>query len=198
MTITKELLPVDKKKHKEKDRTPHEEASEYVGEAAGQAVAGGDDERVKELAEALAAKEAEAAANWDKFVRERADLENYRRRVQKEKEELIRYGTESLVMELLPALDNMERALAHAGEENQDAVITGVRMTLDMLHSSLKKFGVAPVEAAPGTPFDPAYHQAMCQVPADMPPNSIVEVLQKGYMLSERVIRPAMVSVAAG
>ncbi|HYS43715.1 MAG TPA: nucleotide exchange factor GrpE, partial [Geobacteraceae bacterium] len=70
-------------------------------------------ERIQQLEEALAAKEAEAAANWDKFVRERADLENYRKRVQKEKDELLKYGNESLILEILPILDNMERALAH-------------------------------------------------------------------------------------
>ena len=74
------------------------------------------DERVVQLEAALAVKEAEAAANWDKFVRERADLENYRKRVQKEKEELLKYGNESLIMEILPIIDNMERALAHSGE----------------------------------------------------------------------------------
>src|SRR5512144_2484259 len=74
---------------------------------------------IKALEEELAAKDAEARANWDKFVRERADLENYRKRVQKEKEELLKYGNESLILEILPILDNMERALAHACEESQ-------------------------------------------------------------------------------
>ena len=82
-------------------------AEEPVEESAAPA-----DERIRELEEALAAKEAEALANWDKFVRERADLENYRKRVQKEKEEILKYGHESMVLEILPVLDSMERALA--------------------------------------------------------------------------------------
>jgi len=156
-----------------------------------------DAERIKELEEAFAAKEVEAAANWDKFVRERADLENFRKRTQREKEELLKYGNESLIVEILAVLDNMERALAHASEEALSAVIEGIRMTHGMLLSTLRKFGVTPVETEQGTPFDPAFHQAMCQVESpDQAPNTIVEVLQKGYLLNDRVLRPAMVAVA--
>jgi molecular chaperone GrpE len=152
--------------------------------------------RIQELETALAAREALAAENWDKFLRERADLENYRKRVQKEKEEILRYGNESVLQEILPAVDNLERALEHA--DSQDPVITGVKMTLDMLLAALRKFNVTPVESAPGTPFDSALHQAMCQVPeTGQQPNTIVQVMQKGYLLNERLLRPAMVSVAA-
>jgi molecular chaperone GrpE len=151
--------------------------------------------RIRELEEALAAREALAAENWDKFLRERADLENYRKRVQKEKEEILRYGNEGVLQEILPAVDNLERALEHANGD--DPVIAGVRMTLEMLLAALKKFGVTPVEAPPGTPFDSALHQAMCQVPGTgQEPNTIVQVMQKGYLLNERLLRPAMVTVA--
>jgi molecular chaperone GrpE len=154
-------------------------------------------ERIKELEEALAAKEAEATANWDKFLRERADLENYRKRVQKEKEELLKYGNESIILEILPAIDNMERALDHACEESMSAIIEGIKLTLTMLQSALKKFGVTPVESGKGTPFDPAFHQAMNQVEsAEQEPNTIVDAFQKGYLLNERLLRPALVTVA--
>jgi molecular chaperone GrpE len=153
-------------------------------------------ERIRQLEESLAAKEAEAASNWDKYLRERADLENYRRRVQKEKEELQKYGNECVLQEILPVLDNMERALDHATEESLSAVIEGVKLTRSMLLSVLKKFGVEPVESK-GSPFDPAYHQAMCQVEsAEVAPNTVIEEFQKGYMLNDRLLRPAMVSVA--
>jgi molecular chaperone GrpE len=155
-------------------------------------------DRLKELEERLAGKEAEAAANWDKFLRERADLENYRKRVQKEKEEILKYGNESLLTEILPAIDNMERALAHLDDGNSDPVAVGVRMTMDMLQSALKKFGVSKVAAEKGDVFDPAVHQAMAQVESDLPANSIAEVLQPGYQLNERLLRPAMVMVAKG
>ena len=190
----------DKKKH---HNTHHEnpdqaagspEAEATVEEQAPQQAAS---DRVQELETALAAKEAEAAENWDKFVRERADLENYRKRVQKEKDELLKYGNERLVLEILPAIDNFERALIHSETESASALIEGIRMTHSLLVSSLKKFGVAPVEAGKGTAFDPAYHQAMCQVEtADCEPNTIVEEFQKGYLIHERLLRPAMVSVA--
>ncbi|MRR33441.1 nucleotide exchange factor GrpE [bacterium] len=153
-------------------------------------------ERLSQLEEALAAKEAEAAANWDKYLRERADLENYRRRAQKDKEDLQKYGNECLLQEILPVLDNMERALDHASEESLSAVIEGVNLTRSMLLSVLKKFGVEPVESK-GAPFDPAFHQAMLRVEsADVAPNTVIEEFQKGYMLNDRLLRPAMVSVA--
>jgi len=154
-----------------------------------------DAERVKELEEALAAKGMESAANWDRFLRERADLENYRKRVQKEKEEILKYGNESFILEMLPAVDNLERAISHAEEDS--AVIEGVKLTLSMLLATLKKFGVTPLESAPGTPFDPAQHQAMAQVEsADQEPGTVVSEFQKGYTLNERLLRPAMVTVA--
>lgn len=183
------------KKKRDKVEHPEQQAEAVAAETTEETPAAPD--RITELEELLAAKEKEAAENWEKFVRERADLENYRKRVQREKEELIKYGNENLILEILPAVDNMERALAHVDQESQDPVITGVRMTLDMLLAALKKFGVTPVETGKGTPFDPALHQAMGQVACeDQETNTVVEVYQKGYLLSERLLRPAMVSVA--
>lgn len=148
------------------------------------------------LEEQLAAKEKEAKENWDRFLRERADLENYRKRVGREKEELLNYGNKSLLEEILPVVDSLERALAHASEDGLGAVVEGIRMTHAMLLSTLKKFNVTPIEAV-GAPFDSAYHQAMAQVPTDQhEPNTVVEEYQKGYMLKERLLRPSMVSVA--
>lgn len=153
-------------------------------------------ERIRQLEEALAAKEAEAAVNWDKYLRERADLENYRRRAQKDKEDLQKYGNECLLLEILPILDNMERALDHASEESLSAVIEGVTLTRSMLLSVLKKFGVEPLESK-GSPFDSAFHQAMYRVEsADAAPNTVIEEFQKGYLLNDRLLRPAMVSVS--
>lgn len=183
-----------------KSGVEHTEQSEL---AAAENAAGGETmttvepaDRQQQLEEALAAKEAEAAANWDKYLRERADLENYRRRMQKEKEDLQKYGNECLLLEILPVVDNMERALAHVSEDSLTAVIEGVNLTRSMLLSVLKKFGVEPV-VSQGVPFDPAFHQAMCQIEnAQVPPNTVLEEFQKGYMLNDRLLRPAMVSVA--
>lgn len=174
---------------------PQAEAAE--GSATETEVAMDPAERIQQLEEALAAKEAEVAANWDKYLRERADLENYRRRVQKEKEDLMKYGNECLLAEILPVLDNMERALDHASEESLSAIIEGVNLTRSMLLSVLKKFGVEPIETK-GAAFDSAFHQAMCQVESnDVAPNCVIEEYQKGYLLNDRLLRPAMVSVAA-
>lgn len=188
---------MDKKKH-EGVHAHHHKEEEPVAPETGEAVAElSPAERIAELEAALAAKEAEAQENWNKFLRERADLENFRKRTQKEKEEILKYGNESLLQEILPAVDNMERALAHVEGDCQDAVITGIRLTLDMLLAALKKFGVTPVGAERGTPFDPAVHQAMGQSECpDQAANTIVEVYQKGYLLNERLLRPAMVTVA--
>jgi molecular chaperone GrpE len=148
------------------------------------------------IEEQLVAKEKEARDNWDRFVRERADLENYRKRVSREKEELLNYGNKSLIEEILPVVDSMERALAHVSEDGQAAVAEGIRMTHDMLVAALRKFGVTPIESV-GTPFDSAFHQAMSQVQSDeYPPNTVIEEYQKGYLLKERLLRPAMVTVS--
>jgi molecular chaperone GrpE len=187
---------MDKKKHHHhQEEKPAEEAPQQ--EAAEIAAPECSDERIKELEEALTAKGAEAASNWDKYLRERADLENYRKRVQREKEEILKYGNEQFIVDILPALDNLERAVLHANEVSLGAVIEGVKLTANMLLSTLKKYGVTPVETPPGTPFDPAFHQAMAQVEsAEQAPNSVVSEFQKGYLLNDRLIRPAMVTVA--
>lgn len=185
---------MDKSKHK----TVHEQAPAEEPAVAAAETDAVQPDPLQELADRLAAKEAEAAANWDKFLRERADLENYRRRTQKEKEEILKYGNEALITEILPAVDNMERALDHLDPENSDPVVVGVRMTLDMLTAALKKFGVTRIETEKGGQFDPALHQAMAQVASDLPANTIAEILQPGYLLNDRLLRPAMVMVSRG
>jgi len=193
---------VDRKKHDAGKAGEEHKGQEAAAEAtaAPQAAPGAEvdpAERIRQLEEALSAKEAEAATNWDKYLRERADLENYRRRVQKEKEDLMKYGNECLLVEVLPVLDNMERALDHASEESLSAVIEGINLTRTMLLSVLKKFGVEPIESR-GVEFDSAFHQAMCQIESDeLAPNTVIEEFQKGYLLNDRLLRPAMVSVAA-
>lgn len=173
-----------------------EQGNEAVEEQTEQPASEAD--RITQLEEALATKEQEARENWDKLLRERADLENYKKRASREKEELINYCTKSLIEEILPVIDNLERALEHVNEDGLPALTEGVKMTHGLLVSALKKYGVCPVEGSAGTAFDPAFHQAMSQVETvDHPSNSIVQEFQKGYMLKERLLRPAMVSVAS-
>jgi molecular chaperone GrpE len=175
------------------EQIEQEMGSESVTETADTTL----EERIAQLEAQLAAKEQEARENWDKLLRERADLENYRKRASREKEELLNYGIKSLVEEVLPVVDNLERALEHANEEGLPALVEGVKMTHTLLLTALKKFGVCAVEGNCGTLFDPAFHQAMAQVETDgQPGNTIVQEFQKGYLLKERLLRPAMVSVA--
>jgi len=154
------------------------------------------EESISQLEGLLAAKETESKENWDRFLRERADMENLRKRTNREKEELLNYGTKSLIEEILPVVDNLERALDHANEDTIVALVEGIRMTHSILISALKKFNVTPIDST-GAVFDPAFHQAMSQIPTDdCPPNTVVTEFQKGYMIKERLLRPAMVSVS--
>jgi molecular chaperone GrpE len=141
---------------------------------------------------------AEAEKNWDHYLRERAERENYRKRMQREKEDLARFANENLLREFLPIFDNLERAVSHfaEGQESGAGLLEGVSMTLDQFQKVLEKFGVVPVEAV-GQPFDPAWHEAMGQVEsAEHPPNTVVQEMQKGYILNDRLLRPALVLVA--
>lgn len=172
------------------DTQPEQEPVSEMSEAT-------PEERIAQLEEQLAVKDQEAKENWDKLLRERADLENYRKRASREKEELLNYGIKSLIEEVLPVVDNLERALDHANEDGLPALMEGVKMTHTLLLTALKKFGVCAVEGTCGTLFDPAFHQAMSQIETDeQPGNTIVQEFQKGYLLKERLLRPSMVSVA--
>jgi molecular chaperone GrpE len=177
------------------DKQQHQEQN-ITEEPALEAPATPEDQ-IKQLQEALSQKEQEARDNWDRFLRERADLENFKKRANREKEELLNHGFKSLVEEVLPVVDNLERALEHANEDGLPALVEGIRMTHTLLTTALKKFGVSVVEGGCGCPFDPAFHQAMNQVETtDQPANTIVQEFQKGYLMKDRLIRPAMVSVA--
>jgi len=150
------------------------------------------------LEEQLAAARTETQKNWDLYLRERADLENFRRRAQREKEDLARFANENILKELLPVIDNLERALDHARQDggNDESLRQGVEMTLNLLVKSLDKFGVSPISAV-GEPFDPARHEAMGQVEsADQPANTVLHEMQKGYLLNGRLLRPALVMLA--
>lgn len=148
--------------------------------------------------EELAASRAEAQKNWDLYLRERAELENFRKRMQREKEDLVRFANENLLRELLPVVDNLARAVEHAQKDtdNLESLLEGVNMTLSQCHKMLDKFGVSPV-AAVGEPFNPAFHEAMGQLEsAEYPPNTVLQEMQKGYTLNDRLLRPALVLVS--
>ena len=140
----------------------------------------------------------EAADNKDLYLRALADLENYRKRAQREKEDAMRFANDNILRNIIPVLDNLERAIEHArtSTDDQGGLFEGVEMTLDQFHKVLESSGVTPIEAMDQM-FDPNFHQAMGQIPTgDQPPNTVVQELQKGYLLNSRLLRPSMVMVA--
>ncbi|MFZ5997157.1 MAG: nucleotide exchange factor GrpE [Nitrospirota bacterium] len=143
--------------------------------------------------------QAELEEMKDKYLRLYADFDNYRKKVQKDKEELVKYANESLVYELLPVIDNLEMALKHTAEGNSDALqalAKGVENTLRELNRTLEKFGVTPIEAQ-NKAFDPAYHHAMQQVErSDVESNTVVEEFRRGYLFKDKVLRPSLVVVS--
>jgi molecular chaperone GrpE len=151
------------------------------------------------LEEALAAKIEECKAINDKYLRLAAEFENYKRLAQRDQRDQIKFGNEQLLKELLPVVDNMERAIkASRDNGGSSALIEGVDLTLKQLSATLAKFGVQPVETV-GQVFDPSAHQAVAHVPSDsVPSNHIVDEFQKGYRLYDRILRAAMVSVSSG
>ena len=147
------------------------------------------------LEEQVAALEAERDEHLNDLKRVAAEFENYRKRVARDQESLVARAHERLVKELLPVLDDLERALA-AAEEHQEAQLEeGVRLVHRELESALRREGLAEIET--NGRFDPHVHEALLSQPSDGEEGSILEVVQKGYRLGDRVVRPARVVVAA-
>jgi molecular chaperone GrpE len=160
----------------------------------------------QELA-ALKEKVAKADESWDRFLRAAAELENYKKRVLREKEELARATREQVVAALLPVLDNLERAIAHAEKPVEGAaapqpdgtLLDGLRQIHSQFRSALAEFGLEEVVAQAGHPFDPNFHEAVGHVEsAEHPEGVIIEQLQRGYNFSKRLLRPARVVVSKG
>ena len=139
----------------------------------------------------------DARKNHELYLRALADMENLRKRSQREKEDLAKFSNETLLREVLPVLDNLERAVEHAvQDEATNGLLEGVRMTLDQFGKVLEKFHVLPVESI-GQVFDPAVHQAMGQVETEeFPANTVAQEMLKGYLLNGRLLRPSMVMIA--
>ena len=149
------------------------------------------------LREQVAAKERECEENYDRYMRQLAELDNFRKRTKREKDDAIRFANEALMRDLLPVVDNLERAVAHSkGGGNGKPLVEGVEMVLKGFLDALTKHGLVQVSAV-GEPFDPAKHEAMAQLPTeDCAPNTVVEEHHKGYLLGDRLLRPALVTVA--
>lgn len=144
----------------------------------------------------LEAKNVELA---DAYLRAKAEMENIRRRADEEVAKSRKFAVESFAESLLPVCDSLHAAIAaqSAGQGTPEQLLEGVQATLRQLSQALERNKVVAVNPPAGTKFDPHQHQAISMVPADQDPNTVVSVLQKGYLIAERVLRPALVMVAA-
>ena len=156
-------------------------------------------EETEETEEDLLEKERSHARNMEeRFLRVNAEFENYKKRIIRENSERLKFFNLDLIKELLPSLDNLERAITHAKSENKDfeSMIEGLEMVNKMTHEVFEKFGVSRVNTV-GEVFDPNIHQAVGVVQSDsVPENHVVEECLGGYLLHDRIIRPAMVRVS--
>jgi molecular chaperone GrpE len=186
---------------------PHDEEATHVDiKPTSPAGAGEAEARADTVAEPesspehrIAELEAQVADFKDRWTRAAADLENHRRRSRRDVDDARADGTKRALGELIPVVDNLERALAHAKSAQSDeakGIADGVTLVVRQWAQALERLGVQPVEAE-GKPFDPAVHEAMSQIETnEVPPGSVAQVLQGGYRLGERLLRPALVIVA--
>ena len=141
--------------------------------------------------------EIELAQVREQLLRTRADFENYRKRMARETDRIRKTAAESLVHDLLPVLDNLELALAHAGDQS-GALADGVELVLRQLRATLEKHGVTEIPDA-GEVFNPQFHEAMSMIESDeVPENHVVQVFQRGFKLGDQVLRPSRVAVSKG
>ena len=135
--------------------------------------------------------------NLDLYIRSQAEIDNLKKRYQKERQDLVKFANESLLKQLLPVVDNLEKAITHSQDEDSiEAIREGIDLTLKGLTDILQKAGVETVEAV-GKQFDPNFHEAVSEMADDgVEPGTVIKDLQKGYILNQRLIRPSMVIVS--
>jgi len=155
------------------------------------------EKEIEELKKKVEEKEKEVKEHHDRLLRVAADFDNYKKRAAREKEEWVKFANEDLIKSILPFVDNLERALNHSEKtEDIQSLIEGIKLTIQQLLKILNKFGVSPIESL-GKPFDPTMREAMLVVETDQhEPNQVVEEFQKGYLLNDRLLRAATVSVS--
>jgi molecular chaperone GrpE len=176
----------------DKNRVEGSEPQEAVDVAEAQAAGPEADDLQLQLEDARA----KADQHWNQLLRTQAELENTRRRAERDVENAHKYALERFAQELLPVRDSLELGLSAAdATESVEKLREGMELTLKMLTTAMEKYGIKLVDPM-GQPFDPALHQAVSMQPSEQPPNTVVAVMQKGYTLNERLIRPAMVIVA--
>ncbi|HEY1996226.1 nucleotide exchange factor GrpE [Paraburkholderia sp.] len=176
--------------------TPADEVARQAAEAAAAQPEANPADTAPAGAEAvLAEAQAKIAELQESFLRAKAETENVRRRAQEDVAKAHKFAIESFAEHLLPVVDSLEAAVAHSTDDLQK-VREGVELTLRQLSGALEKGRVVAINPPAGEKFDPHRHQAISMVPADQEPNTIVSVLQKGFVIADRVLRPALVTVA--
>ncbi|MCK0163242.1 nucleotide exchange factor GrpE [Marinobacter sp. S6332] len=184
----------------DENRNEQVEELNEAAEAAAEEMQAEGEVQQDEVSELDALKE-QLQDSQEQMLRLQAEMQNVRRRAEMDVQKAHKFALEKFVKELLPVADSLEKAVESTeGQETAGELVAsirqGVEMTLNLFVSSLKKFNVEPLNPV-GEPFDPQQHEAMSMVPApDAEPNSVVAVVQKGYLLNGRVVRPAMVMVA--
>jgi molecular chaperone GrpE len=168
-------------------------AEDTAEQAATESTAGNEADDSLEVK--LAKAEATAAENWDHFIRTKAEMDNLRRRNAKDVENAHKYGIEKFVSQLLPVVDGMELGLAVEGA-SAESLREGMELTMKMIEKMMENLGIEEINPI-NEKFNPEKHQAMSMQPsADVEPNTVIAVMQKGYLLNDRLIRPAMVMVS--
>ncbi len=154
-------------------------------------------DEVEVLQQQLATAEKKAEENWEKFLRAQAEMENLRRRMARELENAQKYSLEKFAKELLSVVDSLELGLQASVEtDDVEKIREGVELTLKQMLTVLERFNITPIDPT-GEKFDPEFHQAMATEPVKgVEPDTVVKVFQKGYLLNDRLIRPALVVVA--
>ncbi|HEX3949428.1 MAG TPA: nucleotide exchange factor GrpE [Steroidobacteraceae bacterium] len=148
------------------------------------------------VAAALAAAEAKAGENWNSYLRAVAELDNYRKRMERELDNTRKYAIERFAQELIGVIDSLEAGIQAAGANSESALLEGTNATLKQLQRAFEKAGIKLIDPQ-GQPFDPAWHEAMvAQESRDQPANTVLSVIQKGYSLNGRLLRPARVVVS--
>ena len=150
---------------------------------------------LKELEAKVTGLEKEKKDNWDRYLRAAADLENLRKRQKREIEDAKFEAKNKILKEMLPVVDNLERAIEHAGAAGTNPIVEGVQLVLRQFTTAFERLEVTAIDAQ-GQPFDPNLHEAISQQESDQAPGTVVQVLQRGYRSGDRLLRPALVVVA--
>ncbi len=192
-------MPEKPQSQRDADR-PEDDVSDAARSDEAKPAAADSDEPAASISllDQLEAARAERDANYDLYLRAQAELQNYRKRAQKEAEEMRQYQALPVARDLLPALDNLHRALAAAEASSSiKDLVNGVRLVAKQIEAAFGRHEVVPIEAT-GKPFDPNLHQAIQQVPtAEHPPMTVMQEVERGFTLKDRVVRPATVIVSA-